>query len=53
MAKYVRIYSAARAQGDYEARKKNAGRKSAIEKDRALKQFVEDKILKEKWSQKK
>lgn len=50
MAKYVRIYSAARAQGDYEARKKNAGRKSAIEKDRALKQFIEDKILKEKWS---
>lgn len=50
MAKYVRIYSAARAQGDYEARKKNAGRKSSVEEDRGLKQFIEDKILKEKWS---
>ena len=50
MAKYVRIYSAARAQGEYEARKKNAGRKSSVQKDRVLKQFIEDKILKEKWS---
>ena len=50
LAKYVKIYSAARAQGQYEYRKKNAGRKSSIEGDRALKQFIEDKILKEKWS---
>lgn len=50
IAKYIRIYSAARAQGDYEARKKKAGRKSSVEEDRALKQFIEEKILKEKWS---
>lgn len=51
-AKYKNIYSAARAQGQYEFRKKNAGRKSTLEKDKALKQFIEDKILKEKWSPK-
>lgn len=51
-AKYKKVYSAARAQGDYEARKKNAGRKSSVEQDRALKQFIEDKILKDKWSPK-
>ena len=45
-----RVYSAAKAQGKYEYRKKNAGRKSSLEKDRGLKQFIEDKILKEKWS---
>ena len=51
-AKYVRIYSAAKAQGQYEYRKKNAGRKSSVEEDRAMKQYIEDKILKEKWSPK-
>lgn len=45
-----KIYSAAVAQGKYEYRKKNAGRKTVIKRDKALKQFVEDKILKEKWS---
>lgn len=45
-----RVYSAAKAQGKYEYRKKKAGRKSSIECDRGLKQFIEDKILKEKWS---
>ena len=49
-ARYRKIYSAARAQGDYENRRKNAGRKSAIEQDKKLKQFIEDKILIEKWS---
>lgn len=43
-----KIYSAARAQGMYEFSKKQAGRKSKL--SRALKQFIEDKILKEKWS---
>ena len=51
-AKYKKIYSAGRAQGDYEARRKKAGRKSAIMKDKKLKQFIEDKILIEKWSPK-
>lgn len=51
-AKYKNMYSAAKAQGKYQYRKKNAGRKSSLEKDRALKQFIEDKILKEKWSPK-
>ena len=51
-AKYKKIYSAARAQGKYECRKKNAGRKSSVYTDRGLKQFIEDKILKEKWSPK-
>lgn len=51
-ARYKNIYSAAKAQGKYECRKKNAGRKSSVEADRALKQFIEDKILKEKWSPK-
>lgn len=46
------VYSATKAQGKYEYRKKNAGRKSSVEIDRALKQFIEDKILKEKWSPK-
>lgn len=45
-----KVYSAAVAQGKYEYRKKSAGRKTVIKKDRALKQFIEDKILKEKWS---
>ena len=49
-ARYRKIYSAAKAQGDYENRRKNAGRKSAIEQDKKLKQFIEDKILIEKWS---
>ena len=52
IAKYVRIYSATKAQWQYENRKKNAGRKSSVETDRAMKQFIEDKILKEKWSPK-
>ena len=43
-----KIYSAAVAQGKYEYSKKQAGRKSKL--SRALKQFIEDKILKEKWS---
>ncbi len=45
-----RVYSAAKAQGKYEYRKKNAGKKSSLERDKGLKQFIEDKILKEKWS---
>ena len=49
-AKYKKIYSAARAQGDYENKRKNAGRKSAVKEDKKLKQFIEDKILIEKWS---
>lgn len=49
-AKYKKIYSAGRAQGDYEHKRKNAGRKSAVSKDKKLKQFIEDKILIEKWS---
>lgn len=47
-----KVYSAAVAQGKYEYKKKNSGRKSVIKIDRALKQFIEDKILKEKWSPK-
>ena len=43
-----KVYSAAVAQGKYEHSKKQAGRKCKL--DRALKQFIEDKILKEKWS---
>ena len=43
-----KVYSAAVAQGKYEYSKKKAGRKS--KSSRALKQFIEDKILKEKWS---
>ena len=43
-----KIYSAAVAQGKYEYSKKKAGRKSKL--SRALKQFIEDKIIKEKWS---
>lgn len=43
-----KVYSAGAAQGKYEYSKKKAGRKSKL--DRALKQFIEDKILKEKWS---
>lgn len=43
-----KIYSAAVAQGKYEYSKKKAGRKCKL--SRALKQFIEDKILKEKWS---
>ena len=43
-----KVYSAAVAQGKYEYSKKKAGRKCKL--SRALKQFIEDKILKEKWS---
>lgn len=43
-----KVYSAAVAQGKYEYSKKKAGRKCKL--DRALKQFIEDKILEEKWS---
>ena len=43
-----KVYSAAVAQGKYEFSKKQAGRKCKL--SRALKQFIEDKILKEKWS---
>lgn len=43
-----KVYSAAVAQGKYEYSKKKAGRKCKL--NRALKQFIEDKILKEKWS---
>lgn len=51
-ARYKNMYSASIAQGKYECRKKNAGRKSSVEADKAMKQFIEDKILKEKWSPK-
>ena len=43
-----KVYSAAVAQGKYEYSKKKAGRKCKL--SRALKQFIEDKILIEKWS---
>ena len=43
-----KIYSAAVAQGKYEYSKKQAGRKCKL--SRGLKQFIEAKILKEKWS---
>ena len=43
-----KVYSAAVAQGKYEFSKKKAGRKCKL--NRALKQFIEDKILIEKWS---
>ncbi len=43
-----KVYSAAVAQGKYEYSKKQAGRKCKL--SRGLKQFIEDKILKEKWS---
>ena len=43
-----KVYSVAVAQGKYEYSKKRAGRKCKL--SRALKQFIEDKILKEKWS---
>ena len=49
-AKYKKIYSAAKAQGDYENRRKSAGRKSAVSTDKKLKQFIEDKIIIDKWS---
>lgn len=52
IAKYKMIYSAAKAQGDYECRRKNAGRKSAIKEDKKLKQYIEDRILIDKWSPK-
>ena len=45
---FRKVYSAAVAQGKYEFSKKQAGRKCKL--DRALKQFIEDKILIEKWS---
>lgn len=43
-----KVYSAAEAQGKYEYSKKQAGRKCKLSKE--LKQFIEEKILKEKWS---
>ena len=43
-----KVYSAAVAQGKYEFSKKKAGRKCKL--SRGLKQFIEDKILIEKWS---
>ena len=43
-----KVYSAAVAQGKYEYSRKKAGRKCKL--SRALKQFIEDKILIEKWS---
>ncbi len=43
-----KVYSAAVAQGKYEYSKKKVGRKSKL--SIALKQFIEDKILKEKCS---
>ena len=43
-----KVYSAAVAQGKYEYSKKRAGRKCKL--SRGLKQFIEDKILLEKWS---
>ena len=43
-----KVSSVAVAQGKYEYSKKRAGRKCKL--SRALKQFIEDKILKEKWS---
>lgn len=46
--KCKRVYSAAIAQGEYEYSKKKAGRKSKL--DRALKQYIEDRILKDGWS---
>lgn len=49
-AKYRIIYSAARAQGEYESRRKNAGRKSAVNEDKKLKQYIEDRIILDKWS---
>ena len=45
---WKKVYSAAVAQGKYEYSKKQAGRKCKL--SRALKQFIEDKILIEKWS---
>ena len=43
-----KIYLATIAQGKYEFSKKQAGRPCKLSK--GLKQFIEDKILKEKWS---
>ena len=43
-----KVYSAAVAQGKYEYSKKKAGRKCKL--SRVLKEFIEDKILIEKWS---
>ena len=45
---WKKVYSAAKAQGKYERSKKKAGRKCKL--SRGLKQFIEDKIKKEKWS---
>ena len=44
-----KVYSAGRAQGDYENKRKKAGRKSAVSKDKKLKQYIEDRILIDKW----
>lgn len=43
-----KVYRASVAQGKYEYSKKQAGRKTKL--DRRLKQYIEEKILKEKWS---
>lgn len=45
---HKKIYSATIAQARYEYNRKNAGRKSKL--SRGLKQFIEDKILIDKWS---
>ena len=45
---WKKVYSAVVAQGKYEFKKKKAGRKCKL--SGALKLFIEDKILKEKWS---
>ena len=43
-----KVYSASKAEAKYKYSKKKAGRKCKL--SRALKQFIEDKILIEKWS---
>lgn len=45
---WKKIYSASIAQAKYEYSKNQVGRKCKLSRD--LKQFIEDKILKEKWS---
>ncbi len=51
-ARYKKIYSAGRAQGEYEYKRKRAGRKSAVQEDKKLKQYIEDRIKVDKWSPK-
>jgi len=45
-----KYYSAAKAQGDYEYKRKQAGRKSGVSIDKRLKQYIEERILIDKWS---